>query len=450
MWAMNEWSVSRVEQLAPDAASLGAARGLARPAKWARLGRTEAMAWGECQGSGASPYQVRVDLTDVAYKCSCPSRKLPCKHTLALLLLLAGQSLPEAPPPAFVDEWATARSSRTAAKAARAATPARPPDARAQAQRIEQREARIDSGLSQLETWLCDLIAQGLAAARAQPAAFWEQMAARLVDAQAPGLARRIRALAHVAASRDDWQSRLLSGLARVQMLVEAYRRREQLPTTLAAEVRVQIGWTQDQESVLGGDGLRDTWEVCGIRRSGDEQLMTQFVWLVSQTTGAPALILEFAPGTQPFRTVATLGETFEAEVAYFDAAVPLRALIKTRGPGHLATTLAHATTVNELETRVAGVLALNPFAERWPAVLGPVTAAFDGERCVLKDGRSRLATVRGFHHGWHLVALSRFEPVTLFGEWTPEGFDPVSVASRGRIYGFAVDGAQPVLLGAA
>ncbi len=48
-----------------------------------------AQSGGLCQGSGRQPYQARVDLAEPAFKCSCPSRKFPCKHGLALLLLFA-------------------------------------------------------------------------------------------------------------------------------------------------------------------------------------------------------------------------------------------------------------------------------------------------------------------------------------------------------------------------
>src|SRR5690348_14248275 len=82
---------------------------------------------------------------------------------------------------------------RDEAKAARAAAPEKPPDPQAQARRVEKREGRIESGLAQLEAWLADLVSQGLVAARTQPPQYWAQMAARLVDAQAPGVARRVR-----------------------------------------------------------------------------------------------------------------------------------------------------------------------------------------------------------------------------------------------------------------
>ncbi|MGH3171654.1 MAG: SWIM zinc finger family protein, partial [Trebonia sp.] len=69
--------------LAPDGSSARAARGLAKAAPWTGTGATDDAVWGLCQGSGANPYQTVVDLTGPAYKCSCPSRKFPCKHGLA-------------------------------------------------------------------------------------------------------------------------------------------------------------------------------------------------------------------------------------------------------------------------------------------------------------------------------------------------------------------------------
>jgi hypothetical protein len=77
----------RIEKLAPDQASLGAALKLMKPAAWPMLARSAdaALLWGECQGSGATPYRVIVSPGDVGYKCTCPSRKFPCKHVLAVM-----------------------------------------------------------------------------------------------------------------------------------------------------------------------------------------------------------------------------------------------------------------------------------------------------------------------------------------------------------------------------
>jgi len=71
-------TADQITALAPDAASLKAGRGLATPRKWQDLGADGGALWGLALGSGAEPYQTRLDLTDFASKCSCPSRKFPC------------------------------------------------------------------------------------------------------------------------------------------------------------------------------------------------------------------------------------------------------------------------------------------------------------------------------------------------------------------------------------
>ena len=76
-------SLEKIEALAPDQASLVAARKLVKASGWSGLSSDSAgLIWGECQGSGSSPYRVIVSEADAGYKCTCPSRKFPCKHSL--------------------------------------------------------------------------------------------------------------------------------------------------------------------------------------------------------------------------------------------------------------------------------------------------------------------------------------------------------------------------------
>ena len=82
-----ELTSESVLALAPDASSVKAAQALLKPGQWPTLGFNENAVWGECKGSGSKPYQVEADLSGPVFKCTCPSRKFPCKHSLALLLL---------------------------------------------------------------------------------------------------------------------------------------------------------------------------------------------------------------------------------------------------------------------------------------------------------------------------------------------------------------------------
>ena len=87
-----------------------------------------------CQGSGKNPYQTQVDLQNIAFKCSCPSHKFPCKHSLGLLFLHA--SRPDlfmiGEEPDWVKEWLEKRAGKAAEKKEKADKPV---DAEAQAKR---------------------------------------------------------------------------------------------------------------------------------------------------------------------------------------------------------------------------------------------------------------------------------------------------------------------------
>ena len=435
---MSDWSIQRVEQLAPDAASFKAAQASAKPAKWINLGRDARLVWGECQGSGANPYQVRADLVDVTYKCSCPSRKLPCKHTLALLLLLAGGAVKEGAPPEFVNEWSVNRAKRAEAKQAKAAVSSdKEVDREAQTKRIEKRESRIGEGLAQLETWLADIVAEGLAATRTQGEGFWEKMAARLVDAQAPGLARRVRELSWAAASRE-WQTELLAGIARLQLLIDAYRALDRLAAPLAAEVRTLIGWTQDQDKLREREGVRDHWHVISRRQTHDETLTTQTTWLHGTNTRQFALVLEFAVGAQPLPVTYTVGQVLDATLVFFDGEPAIRALEKARhGSEPRRVALPGGADVLALQSTFAAMLAGNPYLERLPFVLDGVRPqlAADG-RLLLRDEAGRSVPIAAScKHQWELIALSGGRAMRLFGEWNGRSFDPYCVESEAELF---------------
>lgn len=72
-----ELTPEQVLALAPDTGVATSGKKLAITG-WHGLGRDAVALWGEYQGSAR--YQVRAALGDLTVKCSCPSRKFPCKH----------------------------------------------------------------------------------------------------------------------------------------------------------------------------------------------------------------------------------------------------------------------------------------------------------------------------------------------------------------------------------
>src|ERR1051325_11121051 len=196
------YSVEQIIALAPDAASAKAGRSLATASKWQNVGQNERALWGECQGSGTKPYQTVIDLNEPAFKCSCPSRKFPCKHALGLFLLVANQPATATAAPAWAAEWLDKRDQQVQRRSEAAKKAEVEPDEATLARRASQkakrsldREAKVVAGLKELELWLRDLVRHGFASAQRRSFDYWDQMAARLIDAQAPGAARRVREL---------------------------------------------------------------------------------------------------------------------------------------------------------------------------------------------------------------------------------------------------------------
>lgn len=98
----------QINEFAPDAKSILAARKIAKPNKWLLLGSDGEYLWGRCQGS--SLYQVFVNVDDMESACECPSQKYPCKHAIALLMLAQGNAVPtNRLPDGFLDDVESAR-----------------------------------------------------------------------------------------------------------------------------------------------------------------------------------------------------------------------------------------------------------------------------------------------------------------------------------------------------
>src|SRR5262245_26770842 len=180
-------TLAKIEEMAPDQSSLSAARKLLDGRHWPTVAADDlGLVWGECQGSGSLPYRVAVSESDLGYKCTCPSRKLPCKHALALMWMRAdGRGFEKQPRPEWVSDWLARRRGPGAKKppaadadeakpkvsiadALVAEKPAADPkaQARAAAQRERNRtdrEAAILAGLDELDRWILDQLERGLA-----------------------------------------------------------------------------------------------------------------------------------------------------------------------------------------------------------------------------------------------------------------------------------------------
>lgn len=439
-----QWTADQVLALAPDAASAKNGRGLATRQKWISLGQQPSVIWGECQGSGKNPYQTQIDLSEPAFRCSCPSRKFPCKHGLGLFLLLAEQpgEIVETDPPAWVAEWLVGRSQRAEKQAEKQAKrQEQVADPIAQAKRAAERQRKVSAGIQELRLWLEDRVRQGLATLPQESYQMWDTIAARMVDAQAPGLARQLRELAGIVHTGTAWSDRVLERLGRLYLLLEGFERVETLPPAVQADLRTQLGWSLNQEEVLAGQADADLWLVVGQRTEEEERLRARRTWLYGIATHTFALLLDFAHGQQPFEQNLLPGTCLEAELVFYPSAYPLRALIKNRQESFALPKPPPAIeSIAEAIATYSKALARCPWLERFPLLLQNMIPRREEKDWLLQDQQGvvlPLSYRMEVTQGWQLLALSGGHSLSVFGEWDGAFLTILSVWVEDSYYGF-------------
>lgn len=435
--ASETWTVRRVDDAAPDDQVRKAGRRLAIPTPWSDVGVTGSLLFGRCQGSGKTPYQVSIDVAGPRYKCTCPSRKFPCKHSVALLYLWAEGRVDESGVADFAAEWAGRSAERTAR---REAPPVErtPEQEQAALVRAAERDARVDAGLADLSLFLRDLVARGLAAdSQHRPRRLREQ-AVRLVDAQAPGLARRLHDLAEITDATPDWPGRLTEGLGRVHLLVRAWQNRATLPDDLVATVRAHLGFTLRSEDVLATPGVHDTWVVVGLRDADEDRVSVRRVWLWGRTTGRPALVMFFAAGGAALTSNLYPGTELDATLHFYPGRSPLRAVVGERDEHARAVApwSPPALTVADASRAWRSALAGDPWLGQWPVVMTGRLQKDVGTGFGLLDGAGDSVAVVG-ESAWAALAVAGGTPSVLSGELSADGL---------RVGAAVVDGQLVVL----
>lgn len=436
------WTADQVLALAPDAASRKAGSKLGAAGPWSEAGSSdEGTVWGLCKGSGSKPYQTVVDIADAAgpaYKCSCPSRKFPCKHALGLLLLWAADdaAVPPGQAPEWAGQWIAGRRRRTEEKKAGdgSGAPSGSADPEAARRRAERRSERVSAGAVELEQRLVDLLRGGLASAEQSGYGLWEETAARMVDAQARGLAGRVRELGAIPSTGPGWPVRLLEECALLHLLGQGWLRRERLPDGLAATVGSRMGLPASAD----GPPLRDRWLVLAQYDTTDPRLTTRRIWLHGADSHRTVLLLSYGAAGRAPELALPVGLALDAEVSAYPGAGQLRvALGEQFAPPAPAAIRPPGLTTSQAAARYGDALRDDPWLESVPVTLDRVVPAPDGDSWQLADADEDAAlpltpAARSRPGLWRLVALSGGAPVRVFGECGHQGFTPLTAWPEG------------------
>ncbi len=390
--------------------------------------------WGECKGSGAKPYLAAAHLDGdkgPAYKCSCPSRKIPCKHVLGLLSLWSQGTVEiREDRPEWVAQWLQGRIARQE-RASGAATPA-PVDPEKAAATQRARDRSVTAGLEELRMWLHDQVDGGLAEVPELGYDHWDRMAKRLVDAKAGGAAALVTQLPQSGGrtggrgGAERWPDRLLERLGMLHLLVDGYLAGEDVDPRARAVLRARVGISTRAEDVLAnGERVQDTWRVLGHRDGlTPDGMRSRRQWLRGTATGRYALSLTYARPTEtpdsPFRS----GTEADGELAFHPDG---RRAVRVGSLAERPSSPPPGGTVDQALDSYAVALAEDPWLEAWPVVLADaVPARADGWHLADPSGA---ALPMGNGELWRLLAVTGGRPATIAAEWSPgTGLSPMTV----------------------
>jgi len=447
---MNYLTDEQVVQLAPDASSLKAGRDLSQERKWLNFQSNERVLWGELQGSGKNPYQTQVDLNNTAFKCSCPSRKFPCKHGLGLLFLVAqkeGQIPSTIEEPLWVSDWMNKRSAKT--NKVEEPTEAVSPEiiaaqaekqAQAKAKRQEERYLKVQNGIAELELWLKDLVQAGLLTIPQKGIPYFERMAARLVDSQATGLAGLVKSFNKLDfVKNDDWQKQALEIISKIYLLIESFNRLDQLPPLVQEEVKARIGWNIQTKDLLDRediDTIKDHWLVLGRQTTIEEGLTMQKNWLWGLKSQKKALVLNFSFGGMAIETPILPGTIAHANLAFYPSHTPLRATVKDyiSTVDYLPEAIYGSNSWDDVHAKAVDILAQNPWIDTVPMLIEQVRVVFHQGKYYLQDASETIVMIDAAVNQeqiWKLLAITGGNAVSLMVLYQFDSVIPLGIVQN-------------------
>lgn len=262
--------------------ALSAGRTLSRKGAFKNTRRSadSSLLWGQCQGSGAKPYELSIDLAgeNPTPRCTCPVKPPPCKHALGMLVLFLENpgAFLEAEPPADLLEKRVKIAERAEKRAGAAAKP-KEVNRAALAKRIQAQR----DGLALLERLVVDIAADGLGVLDGKRASRLLEQARQMNDAYLPGAAVALKRLSDLAAAGDradedvyyrsrepgaglpleDRQRLMQRHLARLWTMVKKGQK--------ALEEKLEEGESQDAADAIVEDLLGRVWQIGDLKARG-------------------------------------------------------------------------------------------------------------------------------------------------------------------------------------
>lgn len=460
------WTTETINSIT-DSGTAKRAREIALGNKLKNLQKNALFIWGECKGSGASSYQIIVDLGDGSVNCNCPVRG-NCKHGLGLLLRYAekGDTFEKTE---NIAEWAKVWIDKRLKKAE---PKVEKPKTAEEIEKSEKKKAQnevekmdgFQQNLQDLVLWMQDLIRTGVASQTERDKLYawgWQQ-ATWMNDAKARGISSFIKSLAVILNNQNEnWTADFVKELGELFLFVKSYQNLEKLPE-IAQEEFKNIAYFVKEKDLLAShsqEAIEDEWIITGQNRfEVDEELPEGWVpqhligrkiWVHGLNTGKNAYLLDFyyngsfGGGRSNFEYHLQTGSIIKAKVLYYPSVVPLRAFILEKGMSlnmvENEGKMPYFQTIEENFQLYSAELSLNPWLRLFPFLLKNVRLVQSNKQwAVVDEQRFMLPFSISNDYLYKIFAITGNQTFHLTGEWNGNHFQPFSIWIEGYAYPIA------------
>jgi len=254
---------------APNPAAVSNGRKISQNGGFVRLERSpdDTFYLGECTGSGKSNYITSADFIDKAapvFRCTCPSRQFPCKHSLALLFeIMANKPFAEQQVPEDILQKRAKKEARAAKASEDKEEKAAPPKVN-KAARAKKLQKQLE-GLELTEKLTRDLLNAGLGTMGGTASKTYRELSRQLGDYYLPGPQRLLNGLIlEIEAFQKDGEDRHYQAAAGIleKLWTLVKRSRQYLSEKLESG---QV----DQDGSLLYEELGGVWKLSELEAQG-------------------------------------------------------------------------------------------------------------------------------------------------------------------------------------
>lgn len=291
----------------------------------------------------------------------------------------------------------------------------------------------MQAGNAELQSRLLDLIRGGLVALDLSSAAYFEEFAARMVDAQLGSIAKRIRSWSIFREQfPDTWHEKLLNELGELYVFSKAFQNFNQLSDSFQDELLAQAGVTTRTSDLFQEQGVQDEWLVLGqVTTTEPNNLTSRRTWFIGKDTQKIVLLLDYTFGSSEFTTLWLKEIAYAGEAVYYPASYPLRVAFKSIDVVPLFTEISGFQTIETFLVAYSEALAQNLWIPQFPAVLTSVKPVYYKNKFLLIDKGKKYVYTEGEETAmWQLLAMSGGHSISVFGEWDGQVFKVLNIFS--------------------